>query len=355
MKEDNINEWLNLSNNGHVAEAEEFYYRTLFTDIIDGFCERNSSSPLKCNVLFSILGYSPEPIILTQRALNPEVHIIFTTNSEKSEDATQKINGYLGKYLTSEFEVVEMKDDSFFTIYQTLKEQMTLFPSSDYVIDITGGKKSMVASAAIFGRDYNCSIVYVDYDEYIPTLRKPKPGTERLNLVYSPVQDLPEIILIQDNNQNLIKSNTKINSQDLNKTKGEEKIDYKKSSKKIVAKISTVNSSEHQRYFGYAYEYAMTTIEKEIGYTSKIRLQYSRDSRTAIFSSTKGPKRQFSEKDFREAYSDFYVNHAIKDINSYNGGRKLVENVKQDFTLLFLSIIECIDDYLNRKYPNFYK
>lgn len=355
MKEDNIKEWLNLSNSGHVAEAEDFYYKTLFTDIIDGFCERTSSSPLKCNVLFSILGYSPEPIILTQRALKPEVHIIFTTNAEKSEDATKKINGYLSKYLTSEFEIVEMNDDSFFTIYQTLKEQMTLFPSSDYVIDITGGKKSMVASAAIFGRDYNCSIVYVDYDEYLPTLRKPKPGTERLNLVYSPILDLPEIRLIKEHIETSTPNPPQNQPQNVNLVPKKEKVDKKKTTKDILSRIDKINSAEHRKLFGIAYEYAMTTIERETGYTSKVRLHYSRDARTALFESAKGQKRLFTEINFRDAYGDYYVNNEIKDINTYNGGRKLVENAKQDFCYLFMNIIECIDEYLHKKYKRFYK
>lgn len=192
MREENVKEWLCLSESGQVAEAEDFYYNTLFVDVIDEFCDRNSTPEIRCNVLFSVLGYSPEPIILTQRALNPEVHIIFTTDINNAE-ASKKIREYLGKYLTSEFKIIEVEDSSFSGIYSAMKDQMMLHPSQDYVIDITGGKKSMVASAAIFGRDYNCNIVYVDYDQYISQIRKPLPGSERLNYVYRPALDLPEI------------------------------------------------------------------------------------------------------------------------------------------------------------------
>lgn len=192
MKEENINEWLRLCESGQVAEAEDFYYSTLFIDVIDQFCERHKILPVKCNVLFSLLGYSPEPIILTQRALNPDVHVIFTTDLNDQE-ASKKIKDYLGEYLTSEFKIIEIHDKSFHGIYTCLKEQMLLNPSQNYVIDITGGKKSMVASAAIFGRDYNCNIVYVDYSKYLPHIRKPLPGSETLNCVYMPSYDLPEI------------------------------------------------------------------------------------------------------------------------------------------------------------------
>lgn len=94
--------------------------------------------------------------------------------------------------LRSDYHLIELQDESFNCIYETLKEQMLLYPSEDYVLDITGGKKSMVASASIFGRDYNFNIPYVDYEKYDPNLRRPLPGTELLNIVYSPLRDLPE-------------------------------------------------------------------------------------------------------------------------------------------------------------------
>ena len=91
--------------------------------------------------------------------------------------------------------MIYLPDETFATIYKALKEQLVLNPSSQITLDITGGKKSMVASAAIFGKDYGCKIVYVDFAEYIKNLRKPMPGSEILNIVYNPLQDQPEIFL----------------------------------------------------------------------------------------------------------------------------------------------------------------
>ena len=92
-----------------------------------------------------------------------------------------------------DFNLVRLPDESFLSMYKALKEQLVLNNYSRVVIDITGGKKSMVASAAIFGKDYGCKIVYVDFSEYLEDLRKPKPGTEILNLVYDPSRDQPEL------------------------------------------------------------------------------------------------------------------------------------------------------------------
>ena len=66
----------------------------------------------------------------------------------------------------------------------------------------------MVASAAIFGRDFNFNVLYVDFDKYDSNLRRPFPGCERLNVVYSPTKNLPEIFHSGMNN-NLIREKGK--------------------------------------------------------------------------------------------------------------------------------------------------
>jgi hypothetical protein len=184
-----LNEWLNLARSGNFEKAQEIYYDKLFGAVIENFKLKHSSKLPKGGILFSILGFSPEPIILTARTIEPDNHIIFTTNNQSEG------NDYLVRYLESNYEMVYLSDENFNTMYKALKEQLVLNPSSQIILDITGGKKSMVASAAIFGKDYGCKIVYVDFEEYIKDLRKPMPGSEILNIVYNPFENQPEIFL----------------------------------------------------------------------------------------------------------------------------------------------------------------
>jgi len=184
-----LNEWLNLARSGNFERAQEIYYDKLFGAVIENFKLKHSSKLPKGGILFSILGFSPEPIILTARTIEPDTHIIFTTNNQSEG------NDYLVRYLESNYEMVYLSDENFNTMYKALKEQLVLNPSSQITLDITGGKKSMVASAAIFGKDYGCKIVYVDFEEYIKDLRKPMPGSEILNIVYNPFENQPEIFL----------------------------------------------------------------------------------------------------------------------------------------------------------------
>lgn len=184
-----LQEWLDLAQNGKFDKAQELYFEKLFEAVINSFCEKYSDALPIGGTLFSVLGFSPEPIILTAKAIQPEVHIIFTTNNQKID------NSYLEKFLESNYELIYLNDESFDSMYRAMKEQLVLNPNSQITVDITGGKKSMVASASIFGKDYGCRIVYVDFSEYIKELRKPMPGSEILNIVYNPFKNQPEIFL----------------------------------------------------------------------------------------------------------------------------------------------------------------
>lgn len=184
-----LEEWLELANSGNFNKAQELYYENLFNAVIDNFKNNYKNKIESGGVLFSILGFSPEPIILTAKAIEPEKHIIFTTNN-KNEG-----NDYLEKFLDSNYEMIYIEDEDFNTLYKALKESLILNPNSNITLDITGGKKSMVSAASIFGKDYGCKIVYVDFAEYLKELRKPLPGSEIMNIVYDPLVNQPELFI----------------------------------------------------------------------------------------------------------------------------------------------------------------
>ena len=187
-----INEWKEMNNEGRFAEARQYYFDQLFDEVIVNFEHRiNDSSQFKqpIDVLFSILGYTPEPIILAARALKPKKHIIFHDREVAYNEENIR---FPPKFLPEGFEQIEFPDETFASIYDIMKQQMAFNAGRNYTINITGGKKSMVAAASIFARDMNASVIYVDYDKYEPNLRRPLPGTEYINLVYSPTRDLPE-------------------------------------------------------------------------------------------------------------------------------------------------------------------
>lgn len=205
--QEHVSEWYEMTRMGRFAEARQYYFDELFDEVITNFEDKISSCwPLELvlndpimaqsdnkqvDVLFSILGCTPEPIILAARALHPKRHIIFHDKGVTNHEDNLR---FLPKFLPEGFDKIELPDESFRTIYTALKQQMALNAGRNYTVNVTGGKKSMVAAASIFARDFNSSIIYVDYEKYDSNIRRPLPGFEFLNVVYSPICDLPEIL-----------------------------------------------------------------------------------------------------------------------------------------------------------------
>ncbi len=191
-----IEQWINETGNpDRHDEAKKFYAEKIMpellvklreTDLVGMQLRKNGG----VDTLFSVLGMTPAPIVITQHLLQPKNHVIFYDKNIKVKD--DKILAHLDSNPT----YVMLEDESFGTIYETMKEMLIVSEGGNMVIDITGGKKSMTAAASIFAKDFDFSIVYVDMNapgSYIPAIHQTRPGCERLNLVYSPLRDLPEL------------------------------------------------------------------------------------------------------------------------------------------------------------------
>jgi hypothetical protein len=173
-----IDKWKKLHSEGSFELATQFYYDELFDIVVERFKD-NFSLSRDQETLISLLGFSPEPIILTAKALNPKNHYIITT---KNIDNFEKIN----EYLDFKQIIKNVEENDFSRIYNTLNEIVVDHPTRNITIDITGGKKSMVSTASIFARDFGSQLVYVDFDVYLKNFRKPLPGTEKLVFSYRP-------------------------------------------------------------------------------------------------------------------------------------------------------------------------
>lgn len=191
-----IEQWISETGNPEKHDAaKRFYADKIMPELLSKLRETDSVGRLLretggVDTLFSVLGMTPAPIVITQHLLQPKNHVIFYDKNIKVKD--DKILAHLNSSPT----YVMLEDESFGTIYETMKEMLIVSDGGNMVIDITGGKKSMTAAASIFAKDFDFSIVYVDMTApgaYIPAIHQARPGCERLNLVYSPLRDLPEL------------------------------------------------------------------------------------------------------------------------------------------------------------------
>ena len=191
-----IDQWVNtVGNPATYQEARHLYSNKILPKLLENIRENDEVGNFfkaqgGVDTLFSILGMTPAPIVLTQHALQPRNHIIFYDKNIKVKE------DHILSHLTSNPRYIMLEDEAFGTIYETLKEMLIVSGGGNFVIDITGGKKSMTATASIFAKDFDFNIVYVDTSDpkaYIPAIHQPRPGYEKLKLVYSPLRDLPEL------------------------------------------------------------------------------------------------------------------------------------------------------------------
>jgi len=165
------------------AIAEQYYYENIFEDVIKNFLSR-STQLKKYRFLISLIGFSPQPIILFIKAVQPE-RILFIY-SEETELYLNMIVQWTGLNITQiEKERIDSSDVA--DVYRAIKKFIRAKSPEEILIDITGGKKSMVGGAVMVGNLLQIDTGYVDYEDYMPDIRQPKPGSEYPNILKNPL------------------------------------------------------------------------------------------------------------------------------------------------------------------------
>jgi len=168
---------------GDKAQAESYYYENIFQEVIQRFLRR-SQVLKKYRYLISLVGFSPQPVILFIKAVRPQ-RVLFI-HSEDTEPYLDLIAEWTGLNL-AQVERERVNSSNVIDVYQAIKKFIVAKNPKEILIDITGGKKSMVGGAVMAGNLLEIDTGYVDYDEYLPDLRQPKPGTEYPNMLKNPL------------------------------------------------------------------------------------------------------------------------------------------------------------------------
>ncbi|ADG06921.1 CRISPR-associated protein Cas02710 [Kyrpidia tusciae] len=151
---------------------------------------RQRSSPEHCETLVLLVGLSLEPLLQSICLYQPAGILLVLSDDEyageprhayvghvfeaierlRDEGLIDRVPKYLGKNPAGEGQFVETADDPL-AVFRTLVETLRDEPCP--VIDITGGKKSMVAGAFLYAAYAGVRISYVDFTEYDRNSRRP--------------------------------------------------------------------------------------------------------------------------------------------------------------------------------------
>lgn len=148
-----------------------------------------------CDLLISIVGFSLEPVMHTVLTLRPKkLLFIFSQESALSErrvPALSRIKSLIighgdGYSPEIDYKIIENTDTPhvFSAVRNAINQAASI---KNVAIDITGGKKSMDASAFLAASLFEeISIYYVDYDSYDEDKGYPEWGSEYLNELDNP-------------------------------------------------------------------------------------------------------------------------------------------------------------------------
>jgi len=181
--------WLKLLKDRKDDEAVDFYCTEIVKNLTPQMRKdftKNYNRDAKYDGLISLLGFTPETVILGCLFAKPENFVILHTKetSHLLETVKKYTNFPLANFYHEPFTEVPN-----ISIYKALEKAIQRFPKGAKIaIELTGGKKTMGGALAVAAGMLDIDLLYIDYFEYMPEYRKPKPESSYIHLVENPMK-----------------------------------------------------------------------------------------------------------------------------------------------------------------------
>lgn len=179
-----VEQWKSMPRN---KEASDFYNQNIFPVVKDVFVSKHRLEKEYEGLILTV-GFSPEPLILSIHAIQPtRIGLLYTPETKGLLQRIQ--NDTTG--ICSSVDVREIDGTNPNGIYEAIWELRfsDIWQKFENIaVDITGGKNSMAAGAALAAAVIPADIYYVDTTNYLPELRVPEPGSECLKRLESPFE-----------------------------------------------------------------------------------------------------------------------------------------------------------------------
>jgi len=130
------------------------------------------------NGMIVLVGTSYEPLVIPIVVLRPKK--LFFLYTQETENILKKVFEFCKLDITKVKHEQIPSTATVNDVYKLVKKAIIDYfkTSRRVVINVTGGKKSMVFAGAIASAIHNITAIYVDNKGYDPKLRKPRPFTE---------------------------------------------------------------------------------------------------------------------------------------------------------------------------------
>lgn len=178
--------------------ASDFYWAHLLGPIAARAREASAEASTRAgevDLLVSMAGSSPMTTILAFEVLQPTEVVVLTSPDFKHE--YRRIAGHIvgsGQREYDQVSLVTIDPTDPVQLYRTIRMEMERRGAQRAVIDITGGKKVMSATAAMSAWLMDLPLAYVE-GQWRKELGGPVPGSEHLILLSNPVSLFGEVHL----------------------------------------------------------------------------------------------------------------------------------------------------------------
>jgi CRISPR-associated protein (TIGR02710 family) len=183
-----LEKWRELAARDREA-ALAFYFEALLPPILEHLQSLGCHSALRTtryDTLVSLMGFSPETTVITTALLRPQ-NVVALRSQGTTESLDLAAEFLISKKFLrhSAFNHVEVDPTDPVQIYDKIAQHLPKGSGHNNIIDVTGGKKVMSATAAIAASELDIPLCYVE-GEYDAQMRRPAPGSERLILLPNP-------------------------------------------------------------------------------------------------------------------------------------------------------------------------
>lgn len=169
--------------------ASELYFEEVLPGLLEYLTRLDVHRQIpdsRCETLISLMGLSPETTVIATAVLRPRrVLTIRSRGATSSFDRAAKFMIERGMVTYSGLVHDEVNGADPLDIYDTICRHIRGHETDAAVVDVTGGKKVMSASAALAASELGIPLCYID-GHYDPQLQRPIPGTERLIFLPNP-------------------------------------------------------------------------------------------------------------------------------------------------------------------------
>ena len=169
-------------------QAARFHRAELSKEVIRAAIQGSPKPARKVDLLVSLSGFSPMTTIIAYEVLRPRRLLVISSSSARGgiDEIGEHVVG-AGKMAFRDFTHAECDPVDPLSIFDIVRREAGSWEDERpyQVIDITGGKKVMSATAVLAASQLDLAFCYID-SVFDPELRQPVPGTERLVLYETP-------------------------------------------------------------------------------------------------------------------------------------------------------------------------